>query len=350
LAVLLAVLLAGHTSTLAKLTGEWSAETAFDSEEVPALTFSSELSLSCSLEQLSVIGGASIEDDSLASIFVQAALTMDLWDFSGMLSFGSTGFQFSQGVVGLTLGSVYLRAVAHLGESPADAALEYTMAGPVGDLIYSLTTRLRGCDMAFSTMEVRLEGPLPFCQADYSGTISLDCDGFSKAVVEVSGISLPGMDWATLDTQLVFRPDEKTLVVSPSFDLGVATCFDVYFSDPQGLFGEVAIDGVGIVCDIGGVTLRGISYWGDSAKPDLLADTPYWEAYQVSTSDPACCGPLAFRVAIYFQENGELLFDVAAVRADLALALSEQLEMEATLDLALSPAHVEGSLRFTVDW
>ena len=122
----------------------------------------------------------------------------------------------------------------------------------------------------------------------------------------------------TLDAVLTFTMDEKTLVVTPNFDFGAIACFDIYMIEPGGnLFGDITI-AVSVLSARSVASSSPASRTGATrrTKPGILKGTPYWEAYQIATTDDGCCGPFNFDITIYFLEGGVQLFDVAEDRGE----------------------------------
>ncbi|MEW5827161.1 MAG: hypothetical protein AB1778_10065 [Candidatus Bipolaricaulota bacterium] len=179
-----------------------------------------------------------------------------------------------------------------------------------------------GCD--FDWAGIVISGSFPFCCADVGFELELDCDGFEQICFTATGIEIPGIAFATLDAELCYTVQTKTLVVEPSFDFGGDACFEIYLTDPAGglLFGDIEVVGLGLSCTIGGVEFYGLSYWGAAGKPTILGD--YWEMYQISTTDDGCCGPFAFDIAVYFLEGGARLFDVSYLEANMEIQLASQ--------------------------
>jgi len=112
------------------------------------------------------------------------------------------------------------------------------------------------------------------------------------------------------------------------------------------------VSGIGLVCEIGGVSFTGISFWGDvcaDLKPDILGD--YWEMYQIATTEDACCGPFDFSIAVYFDSASDSLFDVAAFEADFSYELGETLTFTMGLYNQFSPTDdLELTIGFEVTW
>jgi hypothetical protein len=211
-----------------------------------------------------------------------------------------------------------------------------------------------GCDFDFAGVDITVG--FPFCCADIASTISFDCDGFNSVTFEVEGIALPALPWVTLDALLTFTVTEKTLVITPNFDFGAVACFDIYITQLATgnlTISDITISGIGLSCEIGGVEFTGISYWGATPKPGLLLGTPYWEAYQIATTDDGCCGPFNFDVTIYFLQGGLQLFDVAEIVANMSIQIATQFTFSTgiSIDLTAVPsAFTEWTIGFLVEW
>jgi len=216
------------------------------------------------------------------------------------------------------------------------------------------------CDLDWQGIDITIA--FPFCCADVTATLAIDCDGFQEACFAVEGIVVSNIPWFTLDAEVCFELETKTLTLSPSFDFGADVCFDVYICAPSvtgvGPLGpplqilDIYVSGIGLVCEIGGVSFTGISFWGDvcaDLKPDILGD--YWEMYQIATTEDACCGPFDFSIAVYFDSASDSLFDVAAFEADFSYELGETLTFTMGLYNQFSPTDdLELTIGFEVTW
>ncbi len=160
----------------------------------------------------------------------------------------------------------------------------------------------------------------------------------------------------TLDALLTFEVQTKSLVLTPSFHFGLDPCFAVYIgmgSSREFVLSDITIDGIGVSCDVGGVTFTGQSYWGAGTKPSLLSGTSYWEAYQIAATDESCCGPFDFDLTVYFKSGGLFLFDVSEVVANVETRISTQFTFSTgvTVDLEQVPnAFKKWTLGFLVEW
>jgi len=268
-------------------------------------------------------------------VFDPAAVAFDSWEVTGGLSLAGVTFD----------GTFTLE--------PGVVTLEIEGSGSAGDVDVYVDLILGGVDCSFDFSSLVIDISFPFCCAEISSEIAFNCQtGFEYITFEATGIELPGMTWVTLDALLTFTVDEKTLVITPSFDFGATACFDIYLSDPAELFGDIEVVGLGLECEIGGVQFIGLSYWGDGAKPGILKGTEYWEAYQISTTDDGCCGPFSFDIGIYFLEGGLQLFDVSYLEANMSIQIATQFtfSMGIAIDLEVVPSFTEWTLGFLVEW
>jgi len=210
------------------------------------------------------------------------------------------------------------------------------------------------CDFDWTGVDITVK--FPFNCAAVTSTLGFDCAGFKAATFGVTGIAIPNLPWVKLDALITFQTASKTLVLTPKFDFGTIACFTLYISQDQTgslTLGDITFSGIGLSTMFGGVKFTGISYWGSGAKPGLLLDTPYWEAYQIATTDEGCCGPFAFDVTMYFLNGGLQLFDVAKVVANMSIKIATQFTFTTgiSIDLAAIPAaFTQWTLGFKVAW
>ncbi len=221
---------------------------------------------------------------------------------------------------------------------------------------YAAQTNSDGCGFDFGSIVIDVS--FPFCCANVDAGLVFSCLGFQYATFGVTDIMVPNLPWFSLDATVKFTMDAKTLILSPNFDFGAFTCFNLYigqytnsnYTDPYlpgygtvvepgtgpFLLQDIHIDGISLSCDIGGVKFLGVSYWGPASsndatygypydlKPSILNGTKYWEAYQIKTTDDGCCGPFAFDVTVYFLNGGAKLFDLGEIRANMSIQIATQ--------------------------
>jgi hypothetical protein len=241
-------------------------------------------------------------------------------------------------------------------------AVTFTGTGAIGDCTVKVVATFgspaegSGCDLDWTGVTFTMT--FPFCCADITATVTFTCNGFDKACFGVKGIAVPNMPYLTLAADVCFTMAQKTLTITPSFAFGTIPCFDLYFKvDTTGNLSiqNITIVGIGLTCPIGGVTFTGISYWDTTvaltAKPGILAGTPYWEAYQIKTTDDGCCGAFGFDLAFYFLDGGIRLFDVALIDANMTLSLSNQFMFKMGLKLNVEVgAFTTWTVGFKVTW
>jgi hypothetical protein len=219
------------------------------------------------------------------------------------------------------------------------------------------------CDLDWSGVSITVD--FPFCCADVSATLAMDCDGFDEICFEVDGIVVANIPWFTLGAELCFTLESKTLVLSPEFDFGADVCFDVYIhADDDDVTAPLAvltlpdikIVGLGIECEIGGVSFSGLSWWDpdesldDYDKPGLLYGEPYWEAYRIATTEDACCGPFDFDITMFFDVDSTFLFDIAAFEANFSYELGANFIFSMGLDYTALDGLTEWTIGFEITW
>lgn len=207
------------------------------------------------------------------------------------------------------------------------------------------TNGMPGCNLLFQGMTIDIR--FPFCCTQVASSLDFDCLGFESADFGVSGIAIPHLPWLTLAASLDFTLDEKTLTIAPTINYGTSICFDLYFDtiedsaavypDDTLEFESFGVVGIGLECVINGVSFAAVSYWGSGGSPAPLTGD-YWEAYQVSTIDSACCGPFGFECTAFFLDGAATLFDLAFLQTDLSLELASQFEATVGFDLDLAGA------------
>ncbi|MBE0636127.1 hypothetical protein IH601_09030, partial [Candidatus Bipolaricaulota bacterium] len=243
-----------------------------------------------------------------------------------------------------------------------DTFFTFTASGNAGDVDIDVTIDFGDddalCDFPFD--QVTIGVALPFCCAEVSSTLTIDCDGFDQIGFSTTAIAIPNLPFLTLDVLLEFTLQTKTLTLSPVIEFGATACFDLYIdlASTGGIgpgapltLDSITIDGVGISCDMGAVTFTGLSYWGLGTKPGLLAGTDYWEVYHVSSNEEACCGPFGFDLAVYFLDAGALLFDVSLIEASMTLQMASQFTFNMGMEIDLEiGAFTEWVVGFLVSW
>ena len=286
------------------------------------------------------------------------------------------GFDKWVTTVGLNMAGVSFSGKFTLIAGAVD--LDLTMTAGIGSAVEgSIVLGLGGgvgCDFDFQDIKIGLD--FLFCDcALIESEIAFDCElGFKYIKFEAKGIAIPNLPWVTLNAKLYFELQTKEITISPVFDFGAIVCFDVYFDvvDGAGVVApddslsleSISIAGIGISCDIGGVTFAAISYWGDTLKdyidypgenlPGALALHPdYWEAYSIDVGADACCGGVfEFGLDFFFKDThtGETLFEVSLIEADMKVNVTTQFAFTMGLDVDVEGGFTKWCLGFEVIW
>lgn len=370
LAVVLGLGFAAFTQAL---TGEWALGVTIDPQ---ALTVAAFLDFDSSLTVNYEVGGwiftsySEFDDNGWIDQTFAAGGSLGAWTFDSLVDFDPSGafesLDISTGIAlgGMTFGfdfelagdSVSLELVGGGSTSLVDIELTVSFGDPAV-----------GCDLNWTGIEVEVS--FPFCCADISATLGFDCLGFTGICFEVVGIAIPNLPWVTIGAEVCFQTESKTLTLSPAFDFGADVCFDLYIDQvvaggvgPTSILelGGFEIEGIGLECEIGGIAFTAISYWGTARfwnggamdYPGLLMfhGQQYWEAYQIATTDTACCGPFGFDIAVYFDANSTSLFDVALFVANMTLQVATQFEFGMGVEFDVLNGLTSWTIDFTVTW
>jgi hypothetical protein len=352
------VLGVGAASFAQTLSGSWDSTVSIVPSPV-ALGIRSELIVTYAMSGWTFSSDTVLTDAGWASQHFDASGALGGFTLGSTLVFNPATVAFTSWTA---TGALSLAGVTFSGTftvKPGDTQFVLRGAGTAGTVAIDATVTLGGdndgiCDFDWSGVVVG--ATFPFCCGDITSTISFDCDGFDYVNFKVAGIAIPALPWVTLNATLTFSMQTKALVLSPTFNFGAVACFNLYIAQAQTgslALDDIMISGIGLNCEIGGVEFTGISFWGTGTKPGLLVGTPYWEVYQIATTDDGCCGPLGFDVAVYFLSGGLQLFDVAEIDANLSIQISTQFEFSTgiSIDLTAGPnAFTKWTVGFLVEW
>lgn len=339
------IVVAGHTHTL---------------RDIPVFAIDSELVVNYNLEVWSFGFDTVLDETGWTRQSFAASGTLGRVALTSRLAFApsnpSAFFTQWMTVGRLTLGGV--TTVGTFSLTPGDIRLSLDASGALGDVhVRAITTfgditPAGRCDVGWQGVDIMVDFPLG-C-AEIRSTISFDCLGFEALTFLAEDIVIPSLPWATLRALVTFTTDEKTLTLTPSFDFGDDDCFDLYIGASWGgnvEFLDVSVDGIALSCYIGKIRFTGQSYWGTGSKPSLLAGTPYWEAYQIASTEGECCGPFDFDVTVYFLEGILGLFDVGEIAGNLSVKPGARLTFSTGFAIKLAPStSLTWTLAFLVDW
>ena len=214
---------------------------------------------------------------------------------------------------------------------------------------------------------------LPFCCAELDAGLYFTCEGFQSVSFGVTGIEVGAVPWLSLDVNLTFELQTKSLVLAPKLALGEIACVDLH-AELDWDAANRSIDGIGIYgielsCELGSVTVREVAVLdlnryaitteaygsvierrvdaieaGHSYYPD------YWEMFSIAYRGDGCCGgDLTFLLNVYFDEASNSLFDWAMTHVEAAVPLADAFTF--TLGMETIPAGVDSfTFGFHLDW
>jgi len=366
---LMLLMLASVMSFGQTLSGRWTMDVELDTlagNIGDYLDFTSSLTLTYTVDGLVFTSVSTINDAGWVDQTFSAAGTVAVFDVSSGLDFATSGsFEKFDAAVSFPFASLDIDLDFELKDE--DLKLDIGVEGATDVVALDIEITFGGddndvCDLNWGGAEIDVE--LPFCCAELEASLEISCGGFENACFSVSGIEIPNLPWLSLDAQVCFyvqtEAAKKQLTLTPVFDFGADVCFDVYIEqlndggvgpDSALVLGDIVVSGIGVSCEIGGVAFVGQSYFGTGTKPSLLAGTDYWEAYQLATTDEACCGPFTFSFAVFFDEDSTDLFDVAGFGASMSYDLGDNLTFSIAHDFSeIAPGVDLWTLGFEVTW
>jgi len=226
------------------------------------------------------------------------------------------------------------------------------------------TPQTGSCCNGWSGEKVTLGGLTFACIEDLTATVYFSCVyGFEWARFEVEEICT-GLSWLSLDLELTFNIQTKSIVVTPSVVLGECVCIDTYLDIRTGaaddtLYGTftsitgISLYGVGVSYTWQGVTVRALTVF-DTGRYVLttpqygsvieeIADAVakghdfypgYWELYSIAVTQDGCCGGLtSFLANTYFDGNSTGIFDWALTHVEGKYAVSSTLFLTVLVEL-----------------
>ena len=372
---LICVLGFAFTSLAASLTGSWATDITILPGQThfnDAISIVSKLTVNYiigdwTFTSITSLGDAGWLDQDFNATGVLGAFTISTaLDLNPDATFGDLDVTVGVSIAGVSLGWDF-----NLDAAPD---MTITASGTAGDVGVSVTLKFGDddaiCDFPWASADIDLT--FGFCCVDLAVDIDFTCtEGFEDITFVFGGLVVPNLPWLTIDGSIMFDlSDGKTFSVSPSFDFGMDVCFDFYWSDDYDVYGngfsidDIQLDGIAITCEIGGVSFSGITYWGPAIVDtdyDYVADsfpglltpygTQYFEAYQIATTDDACCGPFSFSLTVYFEEGlTDQLFDVDLFVAYVSLEVASQFVLDMGLSVDATDGFTEWTIGFLVTW
>jgi len=226
------------------------------------------------------------------------------------------------------------------------------------------TPQTGSCCNGWSGEKVTISGMTFACIEDLTTTLYFTCvSGFEWVRFEVEEICT-GLSWLSLDFELTFNLQTKSIVVTPSLVLGECACIDTYVEVRTGapddtLYGNftsitgISLYGLGVAYTWQGVTFKALTVF-DTGR--YVLTTPeygsmiasiaevvakgyqyypdYWELYSIEVTQDGCCGGLASLLAnTYFGENSTGIFDWDMTHVEAKYAISSTLFLTMLIEL-----------------
>jgi len=208
---------------------------------------------------------------------------------------------------------------------------------------FPISTHQTGsCNIGWSGEKVTISGMSFGCIEDLTTTLYVSClSGFEWVRFEVEEIGT-GLSWLSLDMELTFHIQTKSIVVTPSLLLGECACIDTYVevltdAPDDTLYGNftsitgISLYGVGVTYSWNGVSFKALTVL-DTGR--YVLTTPeygsviasiaevvakgydyypdYWELYSIEVTQDGCCGGLTSLLAnTYFGTSDTGIFSSA---------------------------------------
>jgi len=354
---LICVLGLGFSSLAASLTGYWDTDVTIDPQQTSfaaAIGLTSEIGVTYTVGDWAFTSITTLTEAGWDTQEFEAAGVLGAFSISSGLEFepNTPAFVSWDVTTGVSIAGVSFGAVFALDGD--DATLELSGSGVAGDVSIDITVYFGddegdGCDLDWAGVEIGID--FPFCCADISADLVFDCSGFDSITFATGGIAIPNLPWLTIDAEIEFTMDAKTVTISPDLDFGDIVCFDLDIDwgatggvNAPLVFGDLTIEGISLECDIGAVSFTGVT--------DLTAtEGEYFEWYTIETNDDGCCGPFGFELGFYFLEGGLRLFDIALIDVDMSLQIASQFTFNMGLEVNVqTQAFTEWTVGFYVTW
>jgi hypothetical protein len=365
------------------LSGSW--ETVITLDLTPGAVWPDDVDIASEIVITYTVGDWSFssETDILNGVWTNQdfdfAGVLGAFSISGDVEFDPTIPEFVSLEVNASVSIAGVSFGAYFDLTTLGTDLILTASGVAGDVTIAVELKLGDeidCDFDFNYVEVTVG--FPFCCADVSAEILFYCEGFSYVEFCVEDLTIENLPWLTLGACIEFQTGSKVFTWYPEIDLGVIGCdFDLYyrllpdtsFSNSVLIIDGIQFDGIQIACEIGGVAFTGITYFGPLDHGPWYAPGPpgilyglyrdfvtweyewdFFEAYQIATTDDGCCGPFAFDVTVYFEDDGAM-FDVGWIQANLEIQIATQFTFGLGLNTDVTFGNVNDLVfTFLVEW
>jgi len=393
------LLLFGLTALAASpFSGSWNTAVALSPTPFSLSGFSSLLTVDYTL------GGFTASSDSdlyLAGFIWQGfGLTGSLGAFKvqGDVLFGPTTASFlydqlivTTSIAGIDLGLYAAQLSGDVLGGPADGSV-LRVAGTIGSLqivnCFEMGARIKDSDyhgitivhaatgvsktyitnpltpgQGFTGDKLTVSGWSFACLSDGSVSLYMTDQGFDSLKLDLAGIKT-GLSWLTVDLALTFEMQTKSIVLTPTLNVGNATCVVPYvdirtgsanntLSSGSSSLTGISLDGFSITHAFGNVTVKDLtvldtgrygitteaygsrieSYADASANGDQLYPN-YWELLSIAATGSGCCGGTVRFVANTYFETAGGLFGWGMTHIQATLPVNQELSLSGLLQVS----------------
>ena len=389
------LLLVGLTALAAPFSGTWDAALAVSPNPFSFTELSSTFAVNYTVGGFA---GTSTSEFVLAGFIWQGFGvngTLGAFSVQGDLLFGASTADFiydqlivTTSIAGIDFGLYWAQLSDAVLGGPADGSV-LRMAGSIGDIdienyfelgaqvedsdddnfngitIYHAATGLHKhyvtnplvVGQGFTGEKLIVSGWRFGCVEDIATTLYMTCQGFDYIKFALTGIET-GIDWLNFDVDLTFQLQTKTLVLTPTLNLGDSTCIDVYgelLTDPAAMTSitGIGIYGLGFVSSFGNVTVKDLTVLdtgcyaitteeygsviedkADALKYGHAFYPDYWEMFSIEVTGDGCCGgSYIFHANTYFKAGSASLFDWGMTHIEATLPINADLFIKTEVEV-----------------
>ena len=219
----------------------------------------------------------------------------------------------------------------------------------------------------FTGQKITVSGWSFACVNDIAATMYMSQDGFEFIKFDLTEIA-SGLPWLAFNLELKFTLQTKSLVLTPTLNLGATTCIDLYTAiviDPASpvSVNGINIYGLGLTYSWNGVSIKSLSVFNTGCyaitTPEygsLIEDIAealedghdfypdYWELFSIKVVGDGCCGgEYTFHANTYFQCDST----PASGRDVEGLPPVAQMPIESVSLFDWGMTHIEASIPFS---
>lgn len=334
------------------LSGAWYIWIEFDPLDPTSLAATTTLDVKYSVGEWLFSSSSSIYDTGWSDQIFEALGALGELYIASALQFDPATRTLTQFTTSMSWNHDDVALSSSFEFTPIDLALSVDAYVDLDDLSIGATIGFQstGADCRLLFDEVILSAQFPFCCSAVSAEISISCTGFETALLSVYGLKVPNLPWLTLDVDLSFEPDAKSLEMWPIVSFGTFGCLDLFIDveTSGGLsLGDIRIYGVGLRCEVGGASFEGVSYLDGSH----LIDGQYWESYTIAWNREGRCGPTSGSLEFFFLNGGMRLFDLALIIGTVSFEANEHFAAETSVAIDVETgAEPVWALGLSVGW